>query len=318
MAPALTSVTAARGFGSSGAGPAGRGGGESTSIRRSPPASRRVRGAVAGMRRTPRLCASRSRARKSGSAVPSPPSRSASTGKRAITSMSPPWWSREACVATARASRSTPALRRRRATPAPGGPPSNKTAVPSGSWMSVESPWPTSRKRTVSRPGGSGPSRAGAAAARRATEATVPSARRCERGRRRQRAERSGRRSATGRGRPAGATSAGAPRGEVGARVRGHGAEGVGGGMTGTGGLAEGDLGHAEPHGRSDGREGEEIGEKAGKRHGSEVMGQQGRGGEGGGDRYGDAVGEEAKDGDAPRSARAGRHEVVGHPAQAS
>src|SRR5918996_536846 len=217
------------------------------------------------------------------------------------------------------ASRSTPALRRRRATPAPGGPPSKSTAVPSGCWMRVASPWPTSRKRTVSRPGGSGPSRAGAAAARRGREPAVGGVRGGEGGERGIGGEEGERRAERKRELPAGEVGAAlGERGDVGDGIRRHGADSVGGDMTGTPGLAEGDLEHAEPHGRSDGREGEEVGEKAGKRHGAEVMGQQGRGGEGGGDRYGDAVGEEAKDGDAPRSARAGRHEVVGHPAQAS
>ena len=44
--------------------------------------------------------------------------------------------------------------------PASGGPASNSTAPPSGCWMSVASPCPTSRKRTVSVSGGAGPASA--------------------------------------------------------------------------------------------------------------------------------------------------------------
>ena len=49
-------------------------------------------------------------------------------------------------------------------TRASGGPPSNRTALPSGCWIRVASPWPTSRKETVNGSGGPG-------AARRATSA---------------------------------------------------------------------------------------------------------------------------------------------------
>ena len=59
-------------------------------------------------------------------------------------------------MATTTASRLTPARRSSRVTPPSGGPPSNSTAVPSGCWMSVASPWPMSRNRTVRSPGGEG------------------------------------------------------------------------------------------------------------------------------------------------------------------
>ena len=81
-------------------------------------------------------------------------------------------------MATTSARRRTPAWRSRRTVRASGGPPSNRTAVPSGCWMSVASPWPTSRKRTVrlaGRPAGRG---APARSRRRGRARPAPPARR--------------------------------------------------------------------------------------------------------------------------------------------
>ncbi len=64
--------------------------------------------------RTPRRSAAARAARKAGSRVPSPPSSSRSTGKRRAPSARPPWWSREAWVATTSGEPATPARRSRR------------------------------------------------------------------------------------------------------------------------------------------------------------------------------------------------------------
>ena len=83
--PLRTIATTARGFGSSGAGPGGRGGGDSTLIAR-PPACSSLAGAR--RRRPGRRARGRPRAGAGsrGRAVPSPPSSRRSTGKRRRTS----------------------------------------------------------------------------------------------------------------------------------------------------------------------------------------------------------------------------------------
>ena len=61
---------------------------------------------------------------------------------------------------------------------ASGGPPSNSTAAPLGSWISVASPWPTSRNETVS---GRAARPAGAVASSRRTRRAGPDGRRARR-----------------------------------------------------------------------------------------------------------------------------------------